>query len=291
MYKLFVAFRYLRRNWLNLVGALAVAIGVVVLICVLSVMKGFDEELRARIRATVSDLIIESPSEGAFSGYQELMARIQKLPHVAAVAPEYEGLAVIRMGGQRKISRYAEFHGIDLDRENKATDLAEYWRAWRGREARDEFSTALAGGMRLDMTAKGNVETLLSRMRREDFALLDSGTRKAIETWAARNQADLSPAFRAAEKAVPEWGPSEDPKVSPAIAGAELMVLGQDPTGRSVGVEPGEEVEPHRPNGRLRRSHVSALPDRRRVPVRGVPLRQLNHLPPARGRPAVHARG
>ena len=79
MYKTFVAFRYLRRNWLNVVGVCAVAVGVLVPTCVLSVMKGFDEELRRRIRGPLADLVVESPYEGAFSGYEELMARIERL--------------------------------------------------------------------------------------------------------------------------------------------------------------------------------------------------------------------
>ena len=96
MYKLFIAFRYLRRNWLNLVGMLAVALGVMVPICVLSVMKGFDEEFRSRIRATLSDLIVERRTDDPFGGYEEMMARIEKMPHVVAFAPEYEGLALLK---------------------------------------------------------------------------------------------------------------------------------------------------------------------------------------------------
>jgi hypothetical protein len=35
MYKLFVALRYLRRNWLNIFGVVSVAIAVMVPLCVL----------------------------------------------------------------------------------------------------------------------------------------------------------------------------------------------------------------------------------------------------------------
>ena len=55
MYKLLIPLRYFRRNWLNIVGVLAVGIAVMVPICVQSVMKGFDEELRARSRDTLPE--------------------------------------------------------------------------------------------------------------------------------------------------------------------------------------------------------------------------------------------
>jgi len=83
MYKLYVAIRYLWRSWLNWVGVAAVAIAVCVPICVLSVMKGFDQEIRARSRDTLADLIVSPRSDDSFSGYRELMAKIERLPHVA----------------------------------------------------------------------------------------------------------------------------------------------------------------------------------------------------------------
>ena len=84
MYRVFVAFRYLLRNWLNLVGIAAVAIGVLVLICVLSVMKGFDQEFRARLRATVSDLVIESWSDDTFGDYEALIEKTVSYTHLRA---------------------------------------------------------------------------------------------------------------------------------------------------------------------------------------------------------------
>src|SRR3990172_13049843 len=104
MYKITVCFRYLTRNWLSLVAAGGVTIGVLVLICVLSVMKGFDQEFRERIRATLSDLIIEGWDD-SFDGYEEMMRKIEALPHVLTCAPEFQGLALIRIGQQ---SRYGE---------------------------------------------------------------------------------------------------------------------------------------------------------------------------------------
>jgi ABC-type lipoprotein release transport system permease subunit len=239
MYKLYVAFRYLRRNWLNLVGTLAVALAVMAPICVLSVMKGFDEEFRARIRATLSDLIVERRTDDPFGGYEEIMARIAKIPHVVSCAPQYDGLGLLKLKRQ---TRYVEFHGVELSRENQATDFAEFWRMWRGRQARLELADLAAQGSGLDGEPKQKVADLVARMRHDDFSLLDSADRSAIRSWAERNRFDLEAALRAGDTAVPEWGPASDPKYSPAFPGEELVVLGKYPDGREASLEAGDEL-------------------------------------------------
>ena len=239
MYKLFIAFRYLRRNWLNLVGTLAVALAVMAPICVLSVMKGFDQEFRSRIRATLSDLIVERRTDDPFGGYEAIMARIARIPHVVACAPQYDGLGLLKL---KRLTRYVEFHGVDLARENQATDFADFWRMWRGRQARLELAELAAQGSGLGGEPKQKLADLLARMRHDDFSLLDSADRSAVRSWAERNQFDLEAALRAGDTAVPDWGPAGDPKYSPAFPGEELVVLGKYPDGREASLEIGDEV-------------------------------------------------
>jgi len=237
MYKLFVALRYLRRNWLNLVGMAAVCIGVLVLICVLSVMKGFDEEFRARLRATVSDLVIESDYGDSFDGYEEMMAKIEKVPHVVACAPQFEGLAIIRMDTpQVKVKRFGMFRGVDLEREFKATDLAEYWRAWRSRAARERIEEALAGDPDgLAKLTRAQLAELADGLRSREMDRFDPAQRKTLRAAAKDKGVDLKAAFRKAEAALPEWGQVADPdKESPAFPGAELVFLGRDTDNRRV---------------------------------------------------------
>jgi ABC-type lipoprotein release transport system permease subunit len=247
MYKLFVAFRYLRRNWLNLVGTLAVALAVMAPICVLSVMKGFDQEFRSRFRATLSDLTVERHTDDPFGGYEAIMARIAKIPHVVASSAQYDGLGLLRMRLRSQSgwqSRYVQFHGVDLAVENHATDFPEFWRMWRGRQARLELAALAAQGSGLGGEPKQEIAALLSSMRHEDFSLLDSAVRNAVRSWAEHNQADLDAALRAGDTAIPEWGPAHDAKHSPAPAfpGEELVVLGKDPYGREVALHIGDEV-------------------------------------------------
>lgn len=240
MYKLFVAFRYLTRNWLNLVGIAAVAIGVLVLVCVLSVMKGFDEEFRNRLRATLSDLIIEPYSEETFQGSDEMMAKIEKIPHVVACAPRYDGLALIKVGNAR---RYGEYQGIDLQRELRTTDFGQYWRDWRGRAAREmllEHFKDNAG--KLSGVPRETLLATLSQMRAADFALLPPEVRVQTLAWAKETGFDLATAQREAEKAQPQWAQPSKPIYAPAFAGSELLVLGQTHEGKLVSLGVGDNV-------------------------------------------------
>ncbi len=250
MYKLVVALRYLTRNWLTLVGVAAVAIAVMVLICVLSVMKGFHQELQARIRATVSDLIVESWGSDSFKGYEELMPKIENLPHVVACAPHFEGLALIRirkqfeygLSGRVDVTRYGQLHGIDLSRELQTTDFGHYWRAWRGKESREELEQLFDADSTRDSLPDETVADCLRRLRREDFDLLVSVHKKAIRTWARSQRFDLEAAFAKAESSVPEWGSIRDSRESPVFPGVELLVLAQDTDGRRFGVGVGDRL-------------------------------------------------
>ncbi|GEM_PF-160582 len=251
MYKLMVALRYMRRNWLNLVGVAAVAIGVLVLIVVLSVMKGFDEEFRARVRATLSDLIVENWYDEPFGNYEELMAQIEKIPHVTACAPRYEGLALLTLRkklpdgtyGPGQQRRYGEFLGIDLPREVKATDFAEYVRAWRGRAAREELAALFSqGDIAIAAISKEHVAAELNSLRPEDLQIMDALPRERLTAWAKKEGLSLQSAFATAAATPVEWGEVPDSKLSPAFAGSELLVIGQDENGTQVSLGTGDQV-------------------------------------------------
>ena len=240
MYKLYVATRYLWRSWLNWVGVAAVAIAVCVPICVLSVMKGFDQEIRARSRETLADLILSPRSDDSFSGYRELMTRIETLPHVVSTAPEYAGIGIVQIGKQR---RYAQFRGIDLDPEKASSDLVKYFRSARAEQARETlrwFVNADIGG--LETTDTKFLRQLASRLRREDFERLPPPHREALEKAAEDKGVDLAACFVEADKAEPQWVEIANPaKYAPALLGIELGVRGLGSLGEIVRLGKGEE--------------------------------------------------
>lgn len=101
---LFVGLRYFRarrRNqfisFISFMSMIAIAIGVMALITVLSVMNGFQNELRSRILSMVSDVTISGYS-GKLNDWQSVMQRVQGLPHVTGAAPYIEDQAMLANG-------------------------------------------------------------------------------------------------------------------------------------------------------------------------------------------------
>ncbi|MGH8320691.1 MAG: lipoprotein-releasing ABC transporter permease subunit [Gammaproteobacteria bacterium] len=101
---LFVGLRYFRarrRNqfisFISFMSMVAIAIGVMALITVLSVMNGFQNELRTRILSMVSDVTI-SGYEGKLNDWQSVMHKVQNQPHVTGAAPYIEDQAMLANG-------------------------------------------------------------------------------------------------------------------------------------------------------------------------------------------------
>ena len=240
MYKVIVAFRYMRSNWLNFVAIAAVAIAVIVPVCVLSVLKGFSQEFRAQIRATLSDLVVDKFTDATFGDYEDLMAKIERIPHVDSCAPDYSGLALIRLAGRW---RYGQFRGIDIKREIRTTEFAHYWRRWRGQEAREEIARQLLeSDGKLPPVARAAIKHYVSTMRQEDFDALDPVHARRVRQWAEESGFNLEAVFKAAAIAEPAWGAVDDPKQSQAFPGAECLIVGRYPDGTLQRLRQGDEL-------------------------------------------------
>ncbi len=132
-YELAVGLRYTRarkgsgRNsfisFISLVSMAGIALGVAALIVVLSVMNGFQQELRDRILSVASHVEIQ--------GYPDLAdpaaiaATARKNPHVVATAPYVLGEAMLSGGD---VNRGALLRGIDPAEEDKVEDVASHMR-------------------------------------------------------------------------------------------------------------------------------------------------------------------
>lgn len=124
MYKFFVALRYLKKKKSSYIAIAAVTLSVMTYIVVLSVMSGFDRELRARIRGTLAHVIIlKTAGLYAFDNYKEVMEMVKGFEHVKACAPFLEGPALARIRGNRE---FAYFKGIDPVLEARVGDFASY---------------------------------------------------------------------------------------------------------------------------------------------------------------------
>jgi len=93
-YELLIAKRYLRSKRKNrfvsvitAISAGGVLIGVAALIIVLSVMNGFESEVRSRIIGTTAHITVSSFQKEGLSDYRDLLAEIESLPKVIAASP------------------------------------------------------------------------------------------------------------------------------------------------------------------------------------------------------------
>jgi len=129
-FELMVGRRYLRStgnrflSFISLISMAGVAIGVAVLIVVLSVMNGFEHELRSRILSLTSHATITAFGEG-LADWPALRARALQNPRVAAAAPFVESEALLiadRAGGA---SSAATLRGIEPGLESQVSSLGE----------------------------------------------------------------------------------------------------------------------------------------------------------------------
>lgn len=126
-WEFFVGFRYLRAkrenhfvSFITLASMLGIAIGVAALIVVLSVMNGFENELRARFLSMTSHATITGPN-GVVADWRQVASRASQYPGIEAAAPLVELQGMLANGA--KLSG-AIVRGIDPDREPLVSEVA-----------------------------------------------------------------------------------------------------------------------------------------------------------------------
>jgi lipoprotein-releasing system permease protein len=130
-YELTVGWRYTRagratrRNgfisFISGVSMLGIALGVAALIIVLSVMNGFQKEVRDRMLGVVSHVEIYAPQGAALQDVARTMEEARRNPQVVGAAPFIATQALIARGEDMK---GAVVRGIDPATEGEVTDVA-----------------------------------------------------------------------------------------------------------------------------------------------------------------------
>ena len=134
-YELLVGLRYTRarrgsgRNgfvsFIAMVSMAGIALGVAALIVVLSVMNGFQDELRNRILSVASHIEIRGLNAG-IRDWQAVARLAQGNPRVRAAAPYVLGQAMMSAGD---VNRGALLRGIDPALEDTVADIGKHMRA------------------------------------------------------------------------------------------------------------------------------------------------------------------
>ncbi len=130
-YELILGWRYTRagratrRNgfisFISGVSMLGIALGVAALIIVLSVMNGFQKEVRDRMLGVVSHIEIFAPNGAALPDLARTLAEVRANPNVVGAAPFIASQALLARGEDMKGTMV---RGIDPAREPDVTDLA-----------------------------------------------------------------------------------------------------------------------------------------------------------------------
>ena len=128
MYEFFVSLRYLksrrRQGFISLITLISVggvAVGVMVLIVVLSVMSGFETTLKEKLLGINAHLWVLPQRAGQLQGYRELADRLETIPRVTHATP-FTAHEVMLMAGGRVAGTIVR--GIDPDERSRTVDFA-----------------------------------------------------------------------------------------------------------------------------------------------------------------------
>jgi len=128
-FSLFLALRYLKpkRTFLSiitLISILGVTLGIMVLILVISVMTGFEQELRRKVIGFDAHLVVSN--EAVMEDWAKSMEICKQEPHVIAVAPFVQGPVIIEFQNRRLAPK---IRGIEPDLEKNVVDVSEFIKA------------------------------------------------------------------------------------------------------------------------------------------------------------------
>jgi len=166
-YELFVGLRYTRAkrrthfiSFISFISIAGIALGIWALITVMSVMNGFEKEIRARILGAAAHIQILGPETG-LADWQRLAGEVKTHPEVVAAAPFVNGQGLLSTG---TAVRGIFVRGVVPELEDQVADFGKHMKAGRFEDLRaGEFGIvlgiSLARSLRLNV---GDRVTLIS---------------------------------------------------------------------------------------------------------------------------------
>ncbi|MCM2313471.1 MAG: lipoprotein-releasing ABC transporter permease subunit [Steroidobacteraceae bacterium] len=245
-YELRIGRRYLRStgnrflSFISLISMLGVAIGVAVLIVVLSVMNGFERELRSRILSVTSHATVTAFGEG-LQDWAALRERALGHPGVQAVAPYVEGEALLISEREDGQSSALIVRGVDPVLERQVSAIGERMRSGRlealapgsyqvllGAEVASRLGVEVGDTVVLAI-AQGTVTPagVVPRMRRFTVGgVFYSGMYEIDNGLALVHLQDASRLFRSGDDVTGLRLAMHDPLLAPSIAREVVEALG-----------------------------------------------------------------
>ncbi|MFP4028789.1 MAG: FtsX-like permease family protein [Candidatus Brocadiia bacterium] len=128
---LFVGMRYLLKKKLSYLAIIGVAVSVGTLIVVMSVMGGFQKQLRSVIRGYLSDMSLLPVTGRLYSmqNWEQVRQDALNTSHVVAAAPYLQAPGLIRFPQQDRMEN-VRFRGMDPELEPKVTLFGSDFVQW-----------------------------------------------------------------------------------------------------------------------------------------------------------------
>jgi lipoprotein-releasing system permease protein len=243
-YEWLIGTRYLRSthrrgfvSFVAIVSVLGLALGVATLIVVLSVMNGFQREIRSRILSVTSHATMMG-LQGNLTDWQKIRGAVLKQPGVVAAAPYIEEQAMLANGAHID---GATIRGLLPEEESTTDGLAQ--RVSEGKlsdlKAAD-YNVILGSALAKDLnvTVGGSVVLIapegtatptgvVPRMRRfRVTGLLDSGMYEIDRGVALVHMTDAARLFRLDDKVTGLRLALEDPLLAPSTVRKVALALG-----------------------------------------------------------------
>ncbi|ARQ45963.1 Lipoprotein-releasing system transmembrane protein LolE [Oxalobacter formigenes] len=127
-------------SFISLISMSGIALGVAALIIVMSVMNGFQKEVRDRMLSVIPHIEIQD-MYGSLPDWQKTAAEVKKNPEVTGAAPYVVGQAMVT---RNDMVRGVIVRGIDPKEEAGVSDIARQFKAGKlGNLEPDSFNIAI----------------------------------------------------------------------------------------------------------------------------------------------------
>src|SRR6185503_3228343 len=166
-FELFIGLRYTRAkrrthfiSFISFISIAGIALGIWALISVISVMNGFEKEIRARILGAAAHIQVLG-GEGGLADWESIAAAAKRNPSVVAAAPFVQAQGLLSTGSA---VRGVYVRGIVPDYENQVAEFSQHMRAGRIEDLRPgEFGIVIGVGIARALGLRvGDKVTLIS---------------------------------------------------------------------------------------------------------------------------------
>ncbi len=130
MYTLFMAVTYLLKRRITLAAVLATALGVMVMVLVVSIISGYIARVEEILRGDTADLTIEMAGyrdqHEPIRNYRDVIGKVSGVKHVVACSPIISEFAIITF--KSKKYDWCQIYGIDPAREKEVGEFRNYFK-------------------------------------------------------------------------------------------------------------------------------------------------------------------